>query len=81
VLVVGFDHRVGHVGPRSMTAEHCPWLFSLLVPLAHDSHMLRMIGTDDEERPEVWFVRVHAWSCDAASRTAARMAAATTAAG
>ena len=54
--------------------------FSLLVSLSQDSHMLRKIVTDDEERHDVWFVPVHAWACDVASRTAARMAVARTAA-
>ena len=52
-----------------------PLLFSLLAPLSQDSYMLCKIATDDEERHDVWFILVHAQSCDAASHTEARMEA------
>ena len=54
-------------------------IFSLLARLSHDSNIFRMFATDGPGIHDVSFVLVHALSCEAASRTAGRMAAAMTA--
>jgi len=49
---------------------------SLLAQWSQDSNMFYTIVTDDEGIQDVECVLMHAWSCDAASRTDERMAAA-----
>jgi hypothetical protein len=58
----------------------CPLLVSLLAHLSQDSNILRKFVMEDEGRHDVQCVLVKAWSCDAATRTEERMAAAMTAA-